>query len=528
NLIKKFKSPYNILLRDDKSHVFIKIQGDHDWPRISKFRGRKSKQSKYFGPFASVDAVDETLTMLHRVFLLRSCSDNIFATRKRPCLQYHIKRCSAPCVGWISDAEYKKSLKQAIDVLEGRSSEIQGYLSKLMQKASDNQNYEQAAVYRDRLQALTKVQAQQLVNIPNLQEVDVIAVHQDAGVTCFQAFFFRNGRHYGNHAFFPRHNKEDSLDDIMVAFMSQFYFGRTPPRLILMNQKTEKLPLIQEALSHLVHHNVKVQVPQRGKKLDLVRNAAANAKQALQRHLSEKTSQRKLLEGVQQTFGLKETPKRIEVYDNSHISGTSAIGAMIVAVPEGFEKKAYRKYNIKSQDITPGDDYGMMREVLSRRFKKSLSEDYEHHTLPDLVVIDGGKGQLNVAKETMDDMGVGDIPVVSIAKGPARTPGEEKFFMPGQDMFRLKKDDPVFYYIQRLRDEAHRFAIGSHRQKRSKTLKGSMLDEVPGIGAKRKRALLKHFGSAVTVSQASISDLQTVEGISKSIAQKIFDHFHRQ
>jgi excinuclease ABC subunit C len=520
NFIKEQNPRYNILMKDGKSFVFIEIQGEHPYPKIGKYRGAQKEKNMYFGPFASVDAVNDTLIAIHKTFKLRSCSDTIFATRTRPCLQYHIKRCSAPCVGRVSPDDYKNNLEQAKEVLNGKTSSIQKELASKMQRASDQKEYEHAAQYRDQIKSLSLIQSKQTINLAGMRDADVLAIHKTGGKSCVQTFFFRNGSNYGSYAYFPSHDASDTEDMILSAFMMQFYQGRKAPPHVLTNIDLAERQLISDALSSTVTH------PKRGMKATLIKSAESNAQQALARKFATGDAQLKLLKGVQETFGLIRTPRRIEVYDNSHISGDKMVGGMIVAGLEGFDKKAYRTFNIKTAKAS--DDYGMMREVLSRRFKHTLAMETDQHHLPDLVIIDGGIGQLNVTLETMADMGVGDIPVVSISKGPARKAGEERFHTSDQRDFTLPKDDPVFYYIQRLRDEAHRFAIGRHRHRRVKSLRKSLLDDIPNIGPKRKKALLQHFGSAVAVTRAGLADLQAVEGISLAMAEKIYAFFHGQ
>ncbi|MEN8236213.1 MAG: excinuclease ABC subunit UvrC [Pseudomonadota bacterium] len=522
NFIKKFSPRYNVLLKDSKSYVYIFIQGDHPWPRMSKYRGSQKQKGDYFGPFASVEAVDDTLTALHRAFLLRSCSDNVFAIRKRPCLQYHIKRCCAPCVNYVTDAEYHTLLRQAKDVLKGHSHEIQKQLAKQMNQASQEQLYEKAAIYRDRLKALSYIQAQQVVNIPEIREADIIAGYKEGGQTCVQVFFFRQGSNYGHQAHFPQHDPQTSLPEVLKAFVTQFYAGKPPPPLLLLNHPIPELDLVQQALN--ISH---IKIPVRGKKKELMHHAEKNAQEALHRRLTQSLQQKKLLQQLAKMLAISNNLKRIEVYDNSHIHGTAAVGAMIVAGEEGFIKSAYRKFNIKtvgSGGIKPGDDYGMLKEILTRRFKKNLSQEYKEHTLPDLIIIDGGAGQLSVTQDTLADLGIGDIPILSIAKGPSRKPGLERLFTSKHKNFRPPQDDPVFHFLQRLRDEAHRFAIGTHRAKRAKGLGTSMLESIPGIGPRRKKALLQHFGSAKNVARAGLKDLEAVEGISTAMAKAIFEH----
>ncbi|MCH8111124.1 MAG: excinuclease ABC subunit UvrC [Proteobacteria bacterium] len=528
NLIKKLKPRYNILLRDDKSFPYIVIRRDHPWAQIGKYRGKRNKKGEFFGPFATAGAVNRTISALQKAFPLRSCSDSIFESRTRPCLQYQIKRCTAPCVGRISTENYERIVDDVRDFLRGQSSGIQARLSKGMTKAADGRDYEMAAVYRDRIRALTQIQARQDINVANVPEADVIAAHQEAGQTCIQVFFFRAGQNYGNRAYFPSHTQNVEPAEVLSAFLGQFYANKPPPRLILTSHSVDSRSLVEEALATRTDHKVRLVRPQRGAKADLVRHAEANARDALRRRLAESASQRKLLESVAKLFGLETTPERIEVYDNSHISGTNAVGAMIVAGPEGLTKNAYRKFNIKSTDLTPGDDYAMMREVLTRRFSRLLKEDEarESGQWPDLVLIDGGAGHLSVAREVFADLGVAEVGLAAIAKGPERNAGREKLFLADGAQMMLHPKDPALYFLQRLRDEAHRFAIGSHRAKRARAISRSALDEVPGVGAKRKHALLHHFGSAAAAAQAGSADLEKVNGISKAVAKRIYEHFH--
>jgi excinuclease ABC subunit C len=546
NLIKRHMPHYNVLLRDDKSFPYILITGDHEWPQLTKYRGARSRPGDYFGPFASGLAVNETLAELERAFLLRSCADTVFASRTRPCLLYQIKRCSGPCVGRVSKEGYNELVVEARAFLAGKSQHVQRRLSGAMQKASDRLDYERAALYRDRIHALTQIQAKQGINVAGVEEADVIAAHQAAGETCVEVFFFRAGRNYGNRAYFPRHERELGVAEVLGAFIGQFYQDKPPPELILLSPAVPEQRLIEEALSVRAGRKVMVIAPQRGLKYQLVEHAHANAATALARRMAESGAQRQLLDGLASTLGLDAPPQRIEVYDNSHIMGTNAVGAMIVAGPEGLMKGAYRKFNIKTAmapserpaagrpaagatgTITPGDDYGMMREVLTRRFARVLKEDPERAQgqWPDLVLIDGGLGQLNAALGVLADLGVGDVALAAIAKGPDRNAGRERIFLPGRPPLSLDGRDPVLYFLQRLRDEAHRFAIGTHRAKRARAQFRSALDEVPGIGAKRKRALLHHFGAASGVARAGLADLEAVAGISKTVAKKIYDHFH--
>lgn len=528
NLIKRYKPQYNILLRDDKSFPYILIDKTHNSPRVLKHRGAKKKDGFYFGPFASVGAVNASLNILQKAFSLRTCSDSIFNSRSRPCLLYQIKRCSAPCVGKISDGEYNSMVGEAHDFLSGKSDAIKGRFTKKMERASVDKQYELAAVYRDRLKALAAVQSRQDATNGKLDEADVIAAFKDGGQTCVQVFFYRAGQNWGNKAYFPRHDKDQHIDEILPAFISQFYDNKPAPKKIFINSSIKQKALLEEALSLKAERKIKITMPQRGANLMLIQMVEKNAREALERKVAETSSQAKLLQGVAKLFDLEAPPTRIEVYDNSHISGTSALGAMIVAGPEGFEKGSYRKFNIKSEDLAPGDDFGMMREVMTRRFKRQLREDPDRSapTWPDLLLIDGGKGQLSAVVGVLEDLGLTDIPVVSIAKGPDRNAGREDFYIADKLPFKLPPNDPVLYFLQRLRDESHRFVIGSHRNRRAKTMHKSMLDGLPGVGAARKKALLLHFGSAKTVSGAAIKDLEQVKGISRPLATQIYDYFH--
>jgi len=530
NLIKQLKPRYNILLRDDKSYPYILLRTDSDWAQLIKHRGARNKGGEYFGPFASAGAVNRTLNILQKVFPLRSCSDSVFSGRTRPCLQYQIKRCTAPCVDLISREDYDEIVKQAHAFLGGRTRDVQQAISKQMEAASDALDFESAAIYRNRIRALTQIQAHQDINVESINEADIIAAHQEGGSTCVQIFFYRAGQNYGTRTYFPNHAKTIPTEEVLEAFIGQFYSDKKPPKLVLISHPLPNEALVRQALSIRADRKVEVSKPQRGSRKSLIDSAALNAADALARRLSESASQRKLLEGVAALFALDGPPKRIEVYDNSHISGTNALGAMIVSGEDGFEKSAYRKFNIKNPDIEPGDDYAMMREVLTRRFARALKEDpdRERGTWPNLVLIDGGPGQLSVVMEVLDDLGIPDQPVVSIAKGPDRNAGRERFHMPGRQPFSLPLQDPVLYFMQRLRDEAHRFAIGNHRNRRSKQIRRSVIDEVSGIGAKRKRALLNHFGSSASIGCAGLSDLEAVDGISKTVAKRIYDHFHAE
>ncbi len=527
NLIKRFMPRFNVLLRDDKSFPYILMTADHAFPQITKFRGAHNRDGRYFGPFASAGAVNRTVTALEKAFLLRSCSDAVFAARTRPCLMYQIKRCAAPCVGRISEADYAALVRQAGEFLTGQSHDIQAELAAEMQAASDRLDFEAAAVCRDRLRALAHIQSHQDINVENIDDADVIAAHQEGGQTCVQVFFFRAGRNYGNRAYFPSHDKQLSIEQVLSAFVAQFYDNKPPPPLIILSHGPEEQALIAEALSHKAERKVSLLRPQRGAKRKLVEQAIANAREALSRRLTESSSQRKRLELLAEAFGLDAAPERVEVYDNSHIQGAQPYGAMIVAGPEGFVKTSYRKFKIKGE-LAAGDDYGMMREVLTRRLSRALKENPEREgaTWPDLILIDGGRGQLNVAQEVLAELGLEDLPIVAIAKGPERNAGRERIFLPDKAPILLPPSDPLLYFLQRLRDEAPRFAIGSHRQGRSKARLRSVLDEIPGIGAKRKRSLLNHFGSAGAVARAGLPDLEAVEGISTTVARKVYDHFH--
>ncbi len=530
NLIKQLKPRYNIILRDDKSFPYILLRTDTDWPQLVKHRGARSKDGEYFGPFASAGAVNRTLNTLHKVFPLRNCSDSVFSARTRPCLQYQIKRCTAPCVGLIAEDAYGEIVGEARAFLEGRSRNLQESFSRRMQEASDALDFESAAIFRDRIRALTQIQARQDINVEGMAEADIVAAHQEGGHTCVQVFFYRAGQNYGNRTYFPTHGKADTAEQVLEAFVGQFYSDKKPPKLVLVSHDLPHRALVEEALTLRAERKVELSRPQRGTRRSVIDNARQNAVDALARRMSESATQRGLLEGVADLFGLDAPPARIEVYDNSHISGTNALGGMIVSGPDGFEKGAYRRFNIKGEDVVPGDDYAMMREVLSRRFARAIREDPDRagRTWPDLVLIDGGPGQLSVAEEVFDELGISDLPLVAISKGPDRNAGREHFHMPGRTPFTLPLQDPVLYFMQRLRDEAHRFAIGSHRARRSRDIGRSAIDEIPGIGAKRKRALLHHFGSAASVARAGLADLETVDGISRTVAKRIYDHFHSE
>ncbi|MBC9246567.1 excinuclease ABC subunit UvrC [Paracoccus sp. 11-3] len=527
NLIKQLKPRYNVLLRDDKSFPNILVAKSHAYPQIKKHRGAKSEKGDYYGPFASAGAVNRTLTQLQRVFLLRNCTDSVFESRTRPCLLYQIKRCSAPCVGRISEADYGQLVADAERFLQGKSTTIQANLAKEMSDASDAMEFERAAALRDRIKALTAVQSVQAINPKGVAEADIVALHMESGQACVQVFFIRGNQSWGNRDFYPRLGGAESSDEVMQAFLLQFYDDKPPPRMILLSHAPEDPELTADVLSERAGRKIDMQIPQRGEKFELVTNALRNARESLGRRMSESAAQLRLLEGMAEAFDLVAPPRRIEVYDNSHIQGTNAVGGMIVAGPEGYIKNQYRKFNIKGTEITPGDDFGMMKEVLTRRFTRLLKEDPDRQTeaWPDLLLIDGGAGQVSAVDGILADLGVEDIPIIGVAKGVDRDHGKEEFHRPGQRPFALRMNDPVLYFVQRLRDEAHRWAIGTHRARRAKSVMANPLDEITGIGASRKRALLAHFGSAKAVSRAGVADLQAVDGISAAMAQKIVDHF---
>ncbi|MGB1024128.1 MAG: excinuclease ABC subunit UvrC [Paracoccaceae bacterium] len=528
NLIKQLKPRYNVLLRDDKSFPNIVIGAAHDFPQIRKHRGAKTEKGQYFGPFASAGAVNRTLNQLQKVFLLRNCSDTTFDSRTRPCLLYQIKRCSAPCVGYISASDYAASVADAARFLRGNSTEIQEQLGAQMAEAAEAMEYERAAALRDRIRALTQVQGTQGINPQTVREADIIALHMEGGQACVQVFFIRANQNWGNHDYYPRLGGSESPDEVMEAFLGQFYDNKEPPRQVILSHGLEEAELMEAALGQKRGGKVEILVPKRGEKAELVEGALRNARESLARRMAESATQAKLLRGLADAFGLDGAPARIEVYDNSHIQGAHAVGAMIVAGPEGFLKSQYRKFNIRGDDLTPGDDFGMMKEVLTRRFQRLLKEDPDRKSdaWPDLLLIDGGAGQISAVAEIMGDLGVDDVPFIGVAKGVDRDAGKEEFHRYGARPFALKRNDPVLYFIQRLRDEAHRFAIGAHRDKRSKAIGATPLDEVPGIGATRKRALLAHFGSAKAVSRADLADLKAVEGISDRMAETIYAFFH--
>jgi excinuclease ABC subunit C len=530
NLIKQLKPRYNVLLRDDKSFPNILVSRAHAFPQIKKHRGAKKEKGNYYGPFASADAVNRTLNQLQKVFLLRNCSDATFDSRTRPCLLYQIKRCSGPCVGLISEQDYAASVKDAERFLAGNGTRIQEQLATEMQAASDAMEFERAAALRDRIRALTTVQGVQGINPRGVAEADVVALHMEGGQACVQVFFIRANQNWGNRDFYPRTGSGAEEAEVLEAFLGQFYDEKDPPRQILLSHPIENADLMAEALGEKRGRKVELVVPLRGEKAELVSFAARNARESLARKMSEAATQSRLLDGLAEAFALDAPPERIEVYDNSHIQGTNAVGGMIVAGREGFLKSQYRKFNIKGDSLTPGDDFGMMKEVLSRRFKRLLKEDpdRESDAWPDLLLIDGGAGQVSAVAEILADLGVDDVPFIGVAKGVDRDAGKEEFHRPGKRPFALKRNDPVLYFVQRLRDEAHRFAIGTHRAKRAKAIGATPLDDVPGVGATRKRALLAHFGSAKAVSRADLADLKAVDGISDTLAETIYDYFHEK
>ncbi len=527
NLIKQLKPKFNVLLRDDKSFPNILVTADSDYPQIKKHRGAKKEKGAYYGPFASAGAVNRTLNQLQRVFLLRDCSNSMFESRSRPCLQYQIKRCSAPCVGKISPSEYQQTVRDAQKFLSGKSTDIQARLGRDMAEASENMEFERAAALRDRIKALTQVQTAQGINPKNVDEADIIALHLENGQACVQVFFIRAGQNWGNHDYYPRVGPDVDAAEVLEAFVGQFYDTREPPPQLILSNQVENPDLMADALTQKLGRKVELLVPQRGEKAELIDSALRNARESLARKMAETATQARLLQGVAEAFELPKPPARVEVYDNSHIQGAHAVGAMIVAGPDGFMKNQYRKFNIRGEELTPGDDFGMMKEVLNRRFKRLLKEDPDRtrSMWPDLLLIDGGAGQVSAVRTIMEDHGVGDIPMVGVAKGLDRDAGKEEFHRTGKTIKALRHNDPVLYFIQRMRDEAHRFAIGTHRAKRSKAVGATPLDDVPGVGAARKRALLAHFGSAKAVGRANLADLKAVDGVSAALAQKIYDYF---
>ncbi len=539
NLIKRLRPRFNVLMRDDKSFPYILIAEDHEAPAIMKHRGARRRKGTYFGPFASAGAVGRTVSALQKAFLIRTCSDSVYESRTRPCLLYQIKRCSGPCTGEISPEAYGQLVEEAEAFLSGSSRQVKADLAQAMEEASAALDFERAALYRDRLTALSHIQAHQGINPRGVEEADVFAVDQDGGLSCIQVFFFRTGQNWGNRAYFPRADKSLDAASVLEAFLAQFYDDKPVPRLVLVSTDFPERALLSVALSERAGYRVEVAVPQRGEKRELVEHALTNAREALARKLAETASQARLLAGLAETFGLPEPPRRIEVYDNSHVMGTNAVGAMIVAGPEGFAKNQYRRFNIRAEDMAPGDDTGMMREVLRRRFARLLKEAGARPgrtgdngeavgPWPDLLLVDGGRSQFAAATSVLAELGIQGLPVVSIAKGRDREAGRETFFMAGREPFMLPHRDPVLYFVERLRDEAHRFAIGSHRARRRKDMHLSPLDEIEGVGPGRKRALLRHFGTAKAVGQAGVADLMMVDGISEGLARAIYDHFHEK
>lgn len=539
NLVKQLRPRFNVQLRDDKSFPYILISGDHWAPQILKHRGAQSRPGRYYGPFASVGAVNRTITALQRAFLVRSCTDAFFESRTRPCLLYQIKRCAGPCTREIDFLGYTELVREANEFLSGRSRAVKEELAVEMEKASSDLEFERAALYRDRLAALSAIQSQQGINPRTVEEADVFAIHQEGGYSCVEVFFFRTGQNWGNRAYFPRADKTMPSEEVLGSFLAQFYDDKPPPKLILLSHAIEDEALLAEALCVKSGHKVEVSTPQRGEKKELVAHALTNAREALGRKLADTATQGRLLQGLATTLGLPRVPRRIEVYDNSHIQGTNAVGAMIVAGPDGFQKNQYRKFNIKSEGLTPGDDYAMMREVLERRFKRLMTEapavngirallakDEDAPQWPDLVIIDGGQGQLNAVRETFAELNLIDVSLVAVAKGPDRDAGRETLFIPDRKPLKLEPRDPVLYFIQRMRDEAHRFVIGSHRKLRKKDIREAGLQEIPGIGPSRKRALLHHFGTLKEIERASMADLGKVPGVSAESARKIFEFFH--
>lgn len=541
NLIKRLRPRYNVLLRDDKSFPYILITGDSRSPAIYKHRGARARKGDYFGPFASASAVGRTINSLQRAFLLRTCTDSVFESRTRPCLLYQIKRCSGPCTHEISDPDYAGLVREAKDFLSGKSQNVKEAMARAMNEAAEDLDFERAAVFRDRLAGLSHVQSHQGINPAGVEEADVFAIHHEGGLSCIQVFFFRASQNWGNQAYFPKADPQLSAAEVLNSFLAQFYDDKPVPRLILLSEEVEEQDLLATALSEKAGHKVLISVPQRGEKKDLVGHVSANAREAHGRKLAETASQSRLLAGLAETFQLPYVPRRIEIYDNSHIMGTNAVGGMVVAGPEGFVKGQYRKFNIKSTEITPGDDFGMMREVMTRRFSRLLKEegkpdrsaapddsgDAAFPAWPDVILIDGGQGQMTAVRKILDELDITDsVIAIGVAKGVDRDAGRERFFVQGKPDFTLPPRDPVLYFIQRMRDEAHRFAIGSHRARRKKEMVKNPLDEISGIGPTRKRALLQHFGTAKAVSRAAVSDLMAVEGISEAVARLIYNHFH--
>ncbi|MGV2098589.1 excinuclease ABC subunit UvrC [Rhizobium sp. 21-4511-3d] len=545
NLIKRLRPRFNVLLRDDKSFPYILITGDHRAPAIFKHRGARARKGDYFGPFASAGAVGRTINSLQRAFLIRTCTDSVFETRTRPCLLYQIKRCSGPCTHEVSDAGYGELVQEAKDFLSGKSQKVKAHMAEAMNAAAEDLDFERAAVYRDRLASLSHVSSHQGINPAGVEEADVFAIHHEGGVSCIQVFFFRTGQNWGNRAYFPKADPQLTGAEVLNAFLAQFYDDKPVPKQIMLSETVEEMELLAAALGEKAGHKVSILVPQRGEKRDLVDHVVGNAREAHGRKLAETASQSRLFDGFKDTFALPYTPQRIEIYDNSHIMGTNAVGGMVVAGPEGFVKGQYRKFNIKSTDITPGDDFGMMKEVMTRRFQRLIKEegipdrsqpavaadtdaaDIPFPAWPDVILIDGGQGQMTAVRGILAELGITDsVIAIGVAKGVDRDAGRERFFPPGKESFTLPPRDPVLYFIQRMRDEAHRFAIGSHRARRKKEMVKNPLDEIGGIGPSRKRALLQHFGTAKAVSRAALADLMAVEGISETVAKTVYNHFH--
>ncbi len=524
NLIKKYKPKYNILLRDDKSFPFIFIGNKEKWPQIKRHRGKKNKEGFYFGPFASAGSANWTIKMIQKIFHLRVCDDTVFKNRERPCILYQIKRCSGPCVGYIKNDEYKQTVKDAIEFVSGKSRKIQKNLSQQMEKASEELDFERATILRDRIKSLNIIQSSQRINEANLIEADVIAGYKESGKTCIQVFFYRSKQNWGNQAFFPKHDPDESLKEILNSFISQFYENKSVPKLIIINEEIKEKTLIEKTLSKKESKEINISVAKKGSKLKVINQAIKNAKDSLNRKLYESQNNRDLFDKVSKKFDLETNVSLVEVYDNSHIQGTNSVGALIAFGEEGFIKKRYRKFNIKIKQ-NEQDDYGMMKEVLNRRFKKAIQEKDNYLSFPDLVLIDGGKGQYSTARETLNELGLHDIPIIAIAKGKFRNSGDETFFHNGKS-FKFQKNDPTLFFLQRIRDEAHRFAISAHRAKRKKGISKSLLDQIEGIGSIRKRALLNHFGSARAVESASLDEIKTVEGVEEKVAKKIYNFFH--
>jgi excinuclease ABC subunit C len=524
NLIKKNKPKFNILLKDDKSFPFIFISNKDNWPQVTKHRGKKDKDGFYFGPFASAGSANWTIKMLQKVFQIRVCDDSTFKNRERPCILYQIKRCSGPCVGYIEKDEYKKSVDDAIHFVSGKSREIQKSLSKQMEAASENLDFEKASIFRDRIKSLNIIQSSQRVNEANLIEADVIAAYKESGKTCIQVFFYRAKQNWGNQSYFPRHDPEQNISEIMSSFLMQFYENKNVPKLIIINVDIDEKKLIEDTLTKKENANISISVAKKGSKAKIIAIAEKNAKEALNRKLYEANNNKNLFEGISKKFDLKNNINLIEIYDNSHIQGTNSVGAMVTFSEEGFIKKRYRKFDIKTKGAEQ-DDFAMLKEVLTRRFKRAMLESGNYLTLPDLILIDGGKGQYSVAKEVLNEFGIHDLPMIAIAKGKDRNSGNETFFYNGKS-YKFERNDPTLFFLQRLRDEAHRFAINSHRSKRSKNLTKSLLDQISGIGAIRKRALLNHFGSARAVESASLDEIKSVEGVEEKVANKIYNFFH--